>query len=56
MYKGRWREGKRKGGGESLQVVRVHGHVEPNIGEKQKDGKKEKEWNKKGGRRGKGEK
>ena len=50
MYKGRWREGKRKGGGESLQVVRVHGHVEPSIGEKQKEGKKEKEWNKKRGR------
>ena len=43
MYKGRWREGKRKRGGESLQVVRMRGHVEPSIGEKQKEGKKEKE-------------
>ena len=47
--KGRWREGKRKRGGESLQVVRMRAHVEPSIGEKQKEGK---EWNKK---RGEGE-
>ena len=48
--------GKEEGRRVSLQVVRVRGHVEPNIGEKQKEGKKEKEWNKKGGGRGKGEK